>query len=484
VRETVVIGGGIGGLSAALFLARRGHPVTVLERDPAPPPATLDGVPAWVRRGTPQAGQSHAFVARCRQLLAQEAPDVLDALRHAGAAEIDLNTSPPPTLESAPVPDVDLVVLAARRAVFEWVLRRAVEAEAAVTVRAGAPAVGLLTEPGAGGVPAVRGVALEDGSTLAAGTVIDAGGRRSMVAGWLQEAGATLPDELVIPCGIAYCSRFFRRRSAGPAPPLNRGYVAGGSFDGYSCLVFPADNETFSVTFGILPEDRELRGLHDDRGFLAAARSIPEVAEWVGADHAEPLSGVATMRGLENRFRPMVERGRPAALGILTVGDAACITNPAHTRGSTLAVASGLAAARAVDEHDDTDSRALAVDAELHAVCEPLFWDSAEQDGTRLERWRRPAPARTARPPRPACDRVTNAEANLAAQRDPVVWRAFTRAQQLLEPPAAVLRHPDTVARVRAVLESGWRPPAPPAPSHDELVALAGEARLALEPSG
>jgi hypothetical protein len=143
-----------------------------------------------------------------------------------------------------------------------------------------------------------------------------------------------------------------------------------------------------------------------------------------------------------------------------------------------------LAAARAVDEHDDTDSRALAVDAELHAVCEPLFWDSAEQDGTRLERWRRPAPARTARPPRPAWDRVTNAEANPAAQRDPVVWRAFTRAQQLLEPPAAVLRHPDTVARVRAVLESGWHPPAPPAPSHDELVALAGEARLALEPSG
>ncbi len=469
---TVVVGGGLGGLASALFLARRGHAVTLLERDAALPPASLDGLPAWVRRGTPQAGQSHAFVARCRQLLAEEAPDVLAALLAAGVQEIALSAAPPSTLEGAPEPDPTLVVLAARRTVFEWVLRQAVHAEPEVTVRAGVAAAGLLTEPTAVGVPTVVGVTLDDGSTLGARTVVDAAGRRSMAAGWLEEAGADVPEEQVIPCGIAYCSQFFRLRSETARPALNRGYVAGSSFDRYSCLVFPADNATFSVTFGILPEDREMRALHDEDGFLAAARAVPLVADWLDPDLAEPISGVAIMRGLDNRFRRLVASGRPTALGLLTVGDAACITNPAHTRGSTLALTSALAAARAIDDHDEAESRALAVDAELRRSCEPRFWDSVDQDATRLAQWR-PDGEVTAVPRLPASERVTNAAANAAAQRDPVVWRAFTRAQQLLELPDAVLADPVIVDRTRAALTGGWRPPALAAPSHDELVAIA-----------
>ena len=47
MASILVVGGGMGGLSTAMLLARDGHDVTVLERDPAPPPASGDE--AWDR---------------------------------------------------------------------------------------------------------------------------------------------------------------------------------------------------------------------------------------------------------------------------------------------------------------------------------------------------------------------------------------------------------------------------------------------------
>jgi phytoene dehydrogenase-like protein len=42
MTRIVVIGGGLGGLAAALFSARHGHEVVLLERDAGPPEGTAD----------------------------------------------------------------------------------------------------------------------------------------------------------------------------------------------------------------------------------------------------------------------------------------------------------------------------------------------------------------------------------------------------------------------------------------------------------
>ena len=58
MSKIVVLGGGIVGLSTAMMLARRGHDVTVFERDSKPLPASPED--AWQGVGKKEASLSSA----------------------------------------------------------------------------------------------------------------------------------------------------------------------------------------------------------------------------------------------------------------------------------------------------------------------------------------------------------------------------------------------------------------------------------------
>ena len=81
MTNVLIIGGGLTGLATALFLARRGHTATILERDADEPPVDpLGAFDGWRRSGVAQRRQSHNFLARASKVLSAEAPDVVDAL--------------------------------------------------------------------------------------------------------------------------------------------------------------------------------------------------------------------------------------------------------------------------------------------------------------------------------------------------------------------------------------------------------------------
>ena len=158
--DVLVVGGGVSGLSTALKLSRRGHAVTVLERDNTPMPDSADQAFFWDRRGAPQVRHSHAFLARLVGLLRQNEPDVLEMLVEAGATEMPFGQDIPPTMvEFAPQPDDhELTMLTCRRTTFEWVLRRVVLDEGRVSFRTGVGVNGLTHEAHASGLPRVTGV--------------------------------------------------------------------------------------------------------------------------------------------------------------------------------------------------------------------------------------------------------------------------------------------------------------------------------------
>ena len=88
MARIIVIGAGVGGLTSGMLLARDGHDVTVLERDPAPPPGGPDDAwEQWERRGVNQFRMIHMFLPRFRALLETELPN-LELSIPAGGPEI------------------------------------------------------------------------------------------------------------------------------------------------------------------------------------------------------------------------------------------------------------------------------------------------------------------------------------------------------------------------------------------------------------
>ncbi|TML37403.1 MAG: FAD-dependent oxidoreductase [Actinobacteria bacterium] len=491
----VVIGGGVAGLTSALALSRQGWEVTVLEREASAGPADLEGAfSRWSRRGVPQARHSHAFLARLRNLLRDRAPDVLAALLDNGVTELRFTENPPPEIDDpGPRPgDEDLVALACRRTTFDWVLRRCVEASPGVSLVPGAAVEGLAGVPGTRGrvprVTGVRALAADAGRgrdaslELPAELVVDASGRNSRLPSWLAELGVSGWAEESEDCGILYSSRFYRLLD-GVEPPPQDGPI-GGDLGYMKYAVFPGDNRTFSVTFGLPTGDSAMRPLLQPGPFQAAASALPVTRAWVDGVTAVPITDVAAMTKLRSRMRRLVVGGLPVVTGVVPVGDAAVHTNPLYGRGCSLAVAHAFAVADVAGAGNPaSEAAAVALDHIIASDLEPWYRVSVAQDLQERAAWERDHGDRDSlgtllggdAPPAEDLMRSIVRDGLLpAARTDAVVLRAFLRGLNLLSSPTAFMEDPDVAARVLAVWqERDTRPAAAvEGPTKDEFLGI------------
>ena len=463
--HVVIIGGGVAGLGAALGLARAGHDITLLERDATPFPANpVEAFANWDRRGAPQVRHSHAFLARLRNLLRDRLPDVLEALMAHGTEELPVsNLLRPPIDDTSPRDgDEDLSLLACRRITFEWVLHRAVLDETGISYRDGSRVVGVCAEGGR-----VTGVEVErDGGpeTLRADLVVDAGGRRSKLPQWLEAAGFAKPDEESEPCGIFYCSRFYRLLP-GVTPP-ERDTTIGADLGYLKYAVFHGDGAIFSVTFAAAPEDKPLRALLRTDAFEAAARALPATARWVDPAVSEPISPVHAMDGLRNTRRFFLRDGEPVAPGAIAIGRRRRAQQP-PLRPRLLA----RHRARVPAGRRDRRTRGRRRRHRAHrggrrrARGHPLVrvrghpgpgsrgHREAPARGESLARRSRPRPGPPSTPRAYMRDVLTRGLVP-ALRLDATVLRAFLRSFNLLDPPGDLLQRPDVLQRVLAVYQT------------------------------
>ncbi|HEU4431045.1 MAG TPA: FAD-dependent oxidoreductase [Myxococcota bacterium] len=465
--HVAIAGGGIAGLGAALALARGGVRVTLLERDATPLPASpVEAFESWPRRGAPQVKHSHAFLARLRNLLRDRAPDVLAALLAAGAEELPLaNLLRPGIDDPSPKPgDEDLTLLACRRITFEWVLHRLVEREPNVTFRDGCEVRGLTRDGDVEGRPRVAGLRVRAAGAvdeeLRADLVVDACGRRSGLPSWLAAAGLPALDEASEPCGVYYCSRFYRLRS-GVTPP-ERETTIGADLGYLKYAIFHGDGRIFSITFAAAPEDKPIRALLREAPFEAAARQFPVITRWIDPAVSEPMTPVYGMDNLRNTRRSLATAGEPRVAGLVLLGDAAIHTNPLYGRGCTFALLHAFLLADALAAHpDDMLAAARALEAASEREIAPWYQAALAQDrdaAAWAAQLRGEAPAQApsaggAVDPRAYFRDLMRRGLVPALRLDATVLRAFSRGFNLLDPPGDLLRRPDVMQRVLKIYQ-------------------------------
>ena len=461
----VFVGGGIVGTCAAMMLANDGHEVTVLERDPTPPPAPDTAWDEWDRRGVNQFRMLHFFLPRFREVADTELPGLTQAMVAGGALKMNpLAGIPDEMTGGLREDDSRFDTVTARRPVGESVVAAVAAATPGVTIRRGVAVAGVLGGTASDGVVHVTGVRTDEGEEIPADLVVDAGGRRSAMPSWLREAGSPGPDETIEDCGFVYYGRHFRSAD-GSIPPAFGGLLQ--PYGSVSVLTLPADNGTWGVGVITSSKDAALRSLTEIDCWEKVVRAYPLVAHWIDA---EPITDVQLMAKIEDRQRKYVVDGAPVATGVVSLADAWACTNPSLGRGISIGITHAAALRSVMREVPLDDPRAFALrwDEVTNDVVEPLFADTLAFDRHRLAEIEATIEGRPYETDDPGWLLGRALESSIT--KDPDLLRGFMDIASLLDRGVNVLSRPGVAQRALDLAD-----PTPlPGPDRAELLTLVG----------
>lgn len=392
-EDVLVIGAGIGGLCTALSLAPTGRSITVLERDQPPPDEDPDVVFLdWHRRGAGHVRQSHAFLARLRNIIKQQHPKLLDELAAMGTRDLtfEMMLTDIQREHYKPLPeDADLTIITSRRTTLELAMRRYVEGLENVTILPGFFVRKLKTLTMADGTIDVFGVSGEkDGEPveLTSKTIVDASGKSGFLIEQLMEEGAAITEESET-AGILYFTRHYRLLPGMEEPDRTKNPPASGDLGYIKFGVFPGDNGCFSVTISVPEVETELRkAIMNPDVFHAITLQLPGIEPWTNSGRSEPRGKVHGMGDLHSRWREVINDGDPAVINYFPLGDTLVRTNPLYGRGCSFAAVSAEMLRETLDETSDPKDRQIAYHKRLRSELHPYYINQRAQDRSAIKR--------------------------------------------------------------------------------------------------
>jgi 2-polyprenyl-6-methoxyphenol hydroxylase-like FAD-dependent oxidoreductase len=342
-RHALIIGGSIGGMTAAKALSPHFDRITVLERD------ALTDRPE-PRRGVPQGVQPHGLLPRGRRELEAMFPGLLQAVMAEGAFEFDGSAELARFTAYGWAPRHDnlgVSALACTRPLLETTMRRLLREQCAnVRILDSTRFSGLVHER-SGDEIIVTGAKTDSPDPalqiIDADLVIDATGRGTKSYKWMEEVGLPAPREIRVDAKCNYATRHYRAPAEAKhwwwrsllidsAPPDHARAVSILTVEGGRWIVTAiGTNGDYAPT--------------DEAGWLDYIRSTraPIVRDLLA--RAEPLTDVVQNRTTINIWRRMHEyQGKLS--GLLLMGDGVCCFNPNYGQGLT----SSALAARSLSE--------------------------------------------------------------------------------------------------------------------------------------
>ena len=422
-KSAVVVGASMSGLLAARALSEHFERVTVVERD------VLAEV-GDTRKGVPQAGHAHGLLASGYRVMDAFFPGLMDELEALGAPRGDV------------VGDFlwfqygrwklrhdsGLRGITVSRPCLEGAIRRRVRTLPNVRFLDDTDGAQPRLDVATGRVTgvAVRRRAGNGEEVLDAELVIDATGRGSQAAKWLEQSGFGRPGEVTVKVDVGYATRTFERQDGdffasiggviSGTPPVSTRYAA----------VLAAEGRRWVVTLvGILGDYPSTT----EKDWIAFAATLPVPAVHQLVTSAPPLTDIVSYRFPANQRR-LYERMKRFPSGYLVVGDAVCSFNPIYGQGMSVAATEAQALGDSLEDGLDGLSQRFYTRARKIV---DIPWTIATGEDLRFPQ------VEGARPPG---FRIVNRyleRVHAVASEDEFVCRKFFDVLNLLAPPPSLM---------------------------------------------